>query len=291
MDYLFHILVMICIYSILAVSLNLLVGYTGLLTVAHAAFMGVGAYVSAILGLMLGWNFLGSTAAALLTAAVISAAAALPTVKIRGDYYIIASFGLQVILYSLFLNWDSLTNGAVGLTGIPRPRLFGYTFVSYPAYLALSFGFSAAVILFSWRLSTSPFGRVLKAIREDEVAAEALGKDVTYFKVVVFMTGCTLAAMAGSLYGHFIRFIDPSSFTLEESIFILSLVIIGGAGNIMGSVVGAILLVALPELLRFLDVPSSIAGPVRQMLYGMLIVLFMRFRPQGLLGEFRMRSR
>jgi branched-chain amino acid transport system permease protein len=139
--------------------------------------------------------------------------------------------------------------------------------------------------LVAWRISTSPFGLVLRAIREDERAAEALGKDVTRFKVLVFVVGCSLAAVGGSLYATATSFIDPFSFDITEAIFILAIVIIGGKGNILGSVVGAAILIALPELLRFLAVPSAVADPLRRMLYGVLLILFMRFLPAGLLPE------
>lgn len=141
-------------------------------------------------------------------------------------------------------------------------------------------------LLMLWRITSLPFGRVLKGIREDEVATQALGKHVTRFKVLAFVTAGCIAAVGGSLYAHYITYIDPYSFTLEESVYILSLVIVGGAGTLRGSVVGALFLVALPEILRFLRLPDAVAAPLRQMLYGALLVLFMRFRPQGLLGEY-----
>ena len=289
MDYAIHVLIISTIYIILASSLNLLIGYTGILSIAHAAFMGVGAYVSSLLGLSLGMNFFGSLILGALSAAVISALIAFPTIRIKGDYYIIASFAIQVIIYSIFMNWDSLTHGAIGLTGIPKPVIFGYEIVSRNSYFLLTLFFTFLTLLFINKLVTSPFGRILKAIREDEIAAQSMGKNVVYYKTVVFIVGCTLASVAGSLYAHYIAFIDPSSFTLEESIFILSLVIIGGAGNLKGPILGALVLTFVPELLRFLHISASAAGPVRQMIYGALLIIFMLFRPQGLLGEYKLR--
>ena len=220
---------------------------------------------------------------------MLSALIAIPTLKIKGDYYIIASFGMQIIIYSIFMNWDSLTHGAVGLTGIPKPKIFGYELISKQSYFLLTVVFTILSILFINKLTSSPFGRILKAIREDEIASQAIGKNTTYYKTVVFIVGCTMAAIAGSLYAHYITFIDPLSFTLEESIFILSLVIIGGAGNVKGPILGALILTILPEGLRFIHISSSAAGPVRQMIYGALIVIFMLFRPQGLFGEYKLR--
>jgi branched-chain amino acid transport system permease protein len=156
--------------------------------------------------------------------------------------------------------------------------------------LILAAVFAGLVLLFCRRLVGSPFGRVLKALREDEVFALAAGKNVAFYKVLVFVLGAAMASVAGALYATYITFIDPTSFTVMESIFIISVVIIGGAGSLWGPVLGAVVLVSLPELLRFVGLPSSVAANVRQMLYGGLLVVFMMWRPQGLLGEFSFRK-
>ncbi len=285
MDYIFYILVLVNIYAILAVSLNLLVGLTGLISIAHAAFMAIGAYSTALLVTGLKMNFFLTVAVGMCVAAAVSALLALPSLRVRGDHYIIASFGFQVIIISILLNWPSLTRGPFGIMGIPRPSLFGFTFSSYQAFFLLSGAFLAVCALVAWRIAASPFGVVLRAIREDEVAAQALGKNVTRFKVLIFVLSCSLAAIAGSLYAGVASFIDPFSFDISESIFILAIVIIGGKGNVPGSILGAAVLIALPELLKFLAVPSGIADPLRRMLYGVLLILFMRFMPSGLLPE------
>jgi len=285
MDYIFYILVLVNIYAILAVSLNLLVGLTGLISIAHAAFMAIGAYSTALLVTGLKMNFFLTVAVGMCVAAAVSALLALPSLRVKGDHYIIASFGFQVIIISILLNWPSLTRGPFGIMGIPRPSLFGFTFSSYQTLFLLSGAFLAVCALVAWRIAASPFGVVLRAIREDEVAAQALGKDVTRFKVLIFVLGCSLAAIAGSLYAGVASFIDPFSFDISESIFILAIVIIGGKGNVPGSILGAAVLIALPELLKFLAVPSGIADPLRRMLYGVLLILFMRFMPSGLLPE------
>lgn len=285
MDYIFYILILVSIYAILAVSLNLLVGMTGLISIAHAAFMAIGAYSTALLVTGLGMNFFFTVAVGMFIAAGISGLLALPSLRVKGDHYIIASFGFQVIIISILLNWTSLTRGPFGITGIPRPTLFGVTFSSYQTFFLLSAGFAILCSLVCWRIATSPFGTVLRAIREDEVATQSLGKNVTRFKVLVFVFGCSLAAIAGSLYASVASFIDPFSFDIAESIFILAIVIIGGKGNVLGSILGAVVLIGLPELLKFLAVPSAIADPLRRMLYGVLLVVFMRFMPSGLIPE------
>ena len=288
LEFAFQNLIMINLYIILGVSYNLLVGYAGLFSIAHAAFYGIGAYVSAIVAMRLGLPFLLAVVAGMVVAGVVSALLAIPALRVSGDYLVIASFGFQIIIYSVFLNWYDMTRGPAGLPGIPRADLFGYRVPANPpyAYFALTLAFAVVVALIAWRVGNSPFGRVLKAIREDEVATQAFGKNITQVKVTVFVVAGALAAIAGSLYAHYITFISPYDFTLDNSIFILSLVIVGGAGTLRGSIAGAIILWVLPTALRFLNLPDAVAAQGRQMLYGILMVLFVVFRPQGLLGDY-----
>jgi branched-chain amino acid transport system permease protein len=285
MDYIFYILGVVNIYAILAVSLNLLLGFAGLISIAHAAFMGIGAYTTTILMVSLGMNFFLTIPLAIIAAGVVSALIAIPSLRAKGDLYIIASFGFQIIIYNILLNWVSLTRGPFGFAGIPRPSAFGYTFASYLSYFLMSSVILFACILFCWHLARTPFGLILRALREDEESTTAMGKNVTHYKIVVFIIGCAIAAIAGSLYAGLISFIDPFCFSVHDSIFILALVIIGGTGNILGSILGTLVLITFPEFLKFVQVSESVAGPLRQMLYGALLILFMRFRPQGLLPE------
>jgi branched-chain amino acid transport system permease protein len=285
-DYVVHVLINIALYAILGVSFNLLLGYTGLFAVSHAAFFGIGAYASALLALHTGLGFLWGMALGIVVAGLVGAVIALPALRVSGDYLVIVSFGLQTIVFSVMLNWQDVTRGVAGLPGIPRPGLLGWKVTTPSQYLVLFLVFAALCLLVAHRLTHSPFGRVLKAIREDEVATQALGKNITRFKVLVFVVAGALAAVAGNLYAHYITFINPFSFTLEESIFIMAVVIVGGAGNLWGSILGAAVLVIMPESLRFLQVPPTVSGAIRQLVYGVLLVLFMRFRPQGLWGEY-----
>ena len=287
MDYLFYILILVDIYIILAVSLNLLMGFTGLISMAHAGFMAVGAYTTTLLLTRTGMNFLLTIPLGVALAALVSALLALPSLRVKGEHYIIASFGFQIILYNILLNWVSVTNGPFGFSGIPRPKVFGFTFATYQSFLVLATLIMLVCTFLIWRITRSRFGLVLKAVREDEVAASSLGKNVNHFKVAAFIAGSSVAAVAGSLYATAISFIDPFCFTVHDSIFILAIVIIGGTGNIFGSALGALLLISLPEFLKFLHVAESIAAPLRQMIYGAMLVLFMRFRPQGILPEYR----
>ena len=289
MEYLLHILIIAGIYIILTLSLNLIVGYTGLPALGHAAFSCVGAYTSSLLALNLGFSpwigLLIGACVAVLFGIVIG----YPSLRLKGDYLALATFGFGVIVYSIAKNWVSLTRGPMGLPGIPRFSILGFFFDPLWSYLLLVGVFVLITIFVLRRVVDSPFGRVLRSIREDEIASEALGKDTARYKLLVFMIGAFFAGIAGSLYAHYITFIDPSSFTVMESITILLMVIFGGMGNIKGSIVGATVLVVFPELLRFLGMPSSIEAPTRQMIYGLLLVGLMIKRPQGLLGRYRFR--
>ncbi len=267
-------------------SLNLVAGYTGLISIAHAGFYGIGAYTAALLSLNYGMNFLFTIPAAVCVAIIFGILIGFPSLRIRDDFFVIATFGFQIILFQIMNNWMELTNGPLGLPGIPQPELFGYTFSSHWDFLVLCLLFALLVYGIMYRLTESPFGRLLKAVREDEIFTESLGKNVNYIKVTLFAIGAGLAAIAGALYAYYITFIDPTSFTVMESVFMLSIVIVGGAGRLSGSIVGAILLVSIPELLRFVGMPSSIAANMRQILYGGLLVLFMIYRPKGILGEY-----
>ena len=287
MEYLLHILLIAGIYVILTLSLNLIVGYTGLPALGHAAFSCIGAYTSSLLALNIGLSpWIG-----LLTGASVAALSGIiigyPAVRLKGDCLALATFGLGVIVYSIAKNWVSLTRGPMGLPGIPGFSVFGFQLSEIWSYLLLVLFFMIVTVFVIKRIVNSPFGRILRSIREDEIASEALGKDTTRHKLLVFIIGAFFAGIAGSLYAHYITFIDPSSFTVMESITILLMVIFGGMGSISGSIVGAIILVVFPESLRFLGMPSSIAAPMRQMIYGLLLVVLMLKRPQGIMGAYR----
>lgn len=287
MESLLHILVITGIYIILTLSLNLVVGYTGLASLGHAAFSCIGAYTSALLALNYGVSpWLGLIIGACV-AAVLGIVIGAPSLRLKGDYLAIATFGLGVIVYSVAKNWVSVTRGPMGLPGIPGFSFFGMQVSAVWAYLILVAVFVVLTFFVIRRVVDSPFGRILRAIREDETAALAVGKDVNKYKIIVFAIGAFFAGIAGNLYAHYITFIDPSSFTVMESITILLMVVFGGMGSLSGSFIGAAVLVILPELLRFVGMPSSIAAPLRQMIYGLLLVVLMLKRPQGIVGKYR----
>jgi branched-chain amino acid transport system permease protein len=286
MNYILHILIMINIYLILSLSLNLLIGYTGLLSLSHAAFYGLGAYISTLVMTKFNIPFLPAMCIGIAGSMILSLIVAFPALRLSGDYFVLASLGFQVIVYSVLYNWIDLTRGPYGIPGIPRPELLGVRFDSFPKYLALSSVFASLVIFILWRLGSSPFGRVLKAIREDETAALSLGKPTAAYKITAFAIAGGLAAISGSLYAGYVTYIDPTSFGITESVFIMTIILVGGSGNIRGPITGAILLLIIPEAIRFLQIPNTVAPNIRQMIYGLLLILMMYFRPRGIAGDY-----
>lgn len=286
MNYLLHNIVMISVYAILAMSLNLLLGYTGMLSLCHAAFAAAGAYTSAMLATQLGWSFPAAAALSMVVAALLAALVGLPTLRFRGDFFVLATIGFQTIIYTFLYNAVSLTGGPYGISGIPRPSWLGFAATSLPTLAALAFSSAVFSLLFFLWLSRLPYGLTLQTIRDDEIAAEALGRNAYAYKSSAFIIGAAMAAFAGSLYGSYVTYIDPTSFNLDQSILILTAVVIGGAGNIRGPILGASLILILPELLRSVDILGTSAPNARQIIYGFLIVMMMRFRPQGIAGRY-----
>lgn len=289
MIYLLHVIVLIGIFAALATSLNLVAGDTGLLSMAHGAFFGIGAYTSALLSLNLGFPFWAAFVASMAAGCASSLLVSGPSLRLHEDYFVIAAFGFQLIASSVFNNWVGLTHGAEGVSGIPRPRFLGWNIDSHLAFALLSLALAGASIAVVAAISRSAFGRVLRSIREDEILSQACGKSTGRAKITTFAVSAVLAAAAGSFYAHYISFIDPTSFTVMDSILILAMVIIGGAGGLLGPAIGAAILVVFPEALRFVGFPSYAAGHLRQIMYGTALVLFVVLRragsPRAVLGS------
>lgn len=282
MEYLTHIGIIIGIFIILSVGLNLLVGFTGIVSIMHASLYGLGAYISALTSLKLGFPFGLSLFVAGAGSAIGGSILGKAVVKLKGDYLALATFGFSFIIYDIFNNWISLTRGPMGIVGIPQP------FNSQLTYLCLVMIISIFSVVTAKLIAISPFGRLLKAIRDDEELASVLGRNTEKAKVIIFIVSAFLAGLAGSLYAHYVTFIDPSSFTIMESIMILAMIIVGGLASIGGTVFGVILLVSIPEILRFVGLPSDIAAILRQLIFGIFLVLLMIYRPQGIMGKFRL---
>jgi branched-chain amino acid transport system permease protein len=288
MEYLIHIAILVGIYSILAMSLNLVVGFTGLLSITQAAFYGIGAYVTAILLTSFGLDFFIAVIAGIIITGIVSLLIGYVLSKFNGDYFALGSFGFNIIVYSIFLNWQSLTRGPLGIPGISKPTLFSLDFSENNYFLILVIIFVALIYFLSEFITKSSFGRVLKAIREDEKAIQVFGYNTLFFKLAIFVIGAMIASVAGAFYASYITYVDPTSFALSESIFILAIIILGGLANNKGAIIGATCLIILPELLRFVGFPSDIAAQMRQVTYGLILVLLMLYRPQGLVGEYKL---
>lgn len=273
MEYILHLLILICIYTILSQSLSLVAGYSGQISLAHAGFYGIGAYSAALMAVNFGTPAILNLVVALLISGIIAFIVAKVAVKTVDDYYVVITLGIQVVIYSIMNNWQSVTNGPLGISGIPAITLFGISLESKWAFLTLSVVLMALVWFVLHNIMKSPFGRVLRALSEDEIYTDSLGKNVGQAKVVSFVISGMLASIAGVLYAYYISYIDPTSFTLDESIFILSIVIIGGMRNLSGVFFAAVFLVLLPEVLRFVGMPSSIAANMRQIIYGIALVV------------------
>ena len=291
-----------CIWAILSVSLNLVVGYTGLLSVGHIGFFGIGAYGMAILTSdtsyellrtesipQFGLPFFAALPICVLIAGVAAIAVGVVFNRFRDDIYVLVSFGFAIIAFNVFLSWRGLTRGAYGIHDVARPKIGGWELNGELDFMILCAVFLLIVVVISWFLVSSSFGRVLKAIREDEQAAEVFGYQATRYKLAIWVISAMMAGLAGGLFGSFTSFVDPNSFILLESMLLVSIVILGGLASIRGSLLGALAFVLLEEGMRFIPfLPPEFVGQVRQVVLGLLLVLLMLFRPQGLAGRYKL---
>ena len=285
MSYLLLLLTTVCIYAILVLTLNLLVGYSGIHSFAHGAFFGIAAYMCTLAMLKLGLPFWVALLVAMVGTGLLAALVGIPALRLGGDYFFLACFALIFITQRILFNWQDVTNGSYGLYGIPRPNLFGYSIGAGWPFLLLSLALLALVVLVIWRLVASPYGLTLQAIRDDPLVAATLGRDVTRTRVIVFGIAGGLTAFAGGLYSTFLGVIEPGAFGVPIVILLWSMLFIGGSGNLYGPIVGAAILLFLPEGLRLVGIEGVKAGEIQQMIYGLMLVLLMMFRPQGLVGK------
>jgi len=251
---------------ILAVSLNLIVGFTGQLCLGHAGFMSIGAYVSAVLTQKAGMPFIVSIFIAAIIACVFAALIGYPTLKLTGDYFAITTLAFCEIIRIIIMNID-LVGGARGFTGIPRETNF-----------TLAFLFMVVTVIVIYNIIHSSQGRAMLSVRENEIAAESMGINAFKYKMIAFIIAAFFAGLAGGLYAHYMGYIQPASFDFNKSIDYLTFVVFGGMGSLSGSIIATIVLTFLPELLRGL-------GEFRMLIYPLALIILMIFRPQGLLGD------
>jgi branched-chain amino acid transport system permease protein len=284
-DYFYSYLILAEVYVLLGLSTNLLVGVVGIFSVSQAAVFGVGAYIVSDFLLSGTLSFLPALAVAAVACIALNILVTLPSLRVAGDYFVVTSFGIQLLASAAFTNWTAGTGGANGLPGVPPPDLFGLALDQTLQILALSTVVALLGCLAFWLVMRAPYGRLLKAIREDELAVAAAGKGVLRAKVSAAALAGAFAGIAGGVYATYMSFIDPSSFDLDASILLLTMVVVGGARTLAGSIVGPFVLLALPQLLSMVAIPTTIAAATRQLLYGALLIAFAVFRPQGLMGE------
>lgn len=286
MNYLLHIGVMIFIYGMLASSANLLMGYGGLLTMAQAAFYGLGAYVYALLSQHFGWPFLATLPCAIAFGALIGWLFGLAALRFRNETFALASIGFQMIVYVVLYNWTSLTRGPYGISGIPHPKFFGFTVEGVPQFFLFTGILFLIVFGFVALLARSSFALSLKALRDNEAAAQTLGISPRRQYIRTMIVSSALSAIPGVCFAAYVTYIDPTSFTLQESIFIASILLVGGSGNLKGPLCGVLFMLILPEALRFVGMPDAIAANMREIIYGLLLIILMYYKPQGLAGEY-----
>ncbi|MDF2373611.1 MAG: branched-chain amino acid ABC transporter permease [Rhizobiaceae bacterium] len=284
MNFLFSFIVLAEIFAIVAISTNLLMGVVGIFSVAQAAIMGCGAYAYAVLAAA-GVPFVPAMGGAMMIAASVNMLTALPSLRLAGDYFVITSFGTQLVATAVFINWVVFTGGAAGLPGIPVAEIFGISFVTAGEFLWISSVALGLVALSFWSLLRSPYGKLLHAIRLDEIAVAASGRKVLRAKIGVSLVSGAYAGCGGALYAAYISFIDPVSFDIHVSVLVITMVVIGGARTLAGSILGPFLLLAIPQVLTLLELSSTQVGPVRQLIYGLILIVCVVWRPQGLAGR------
>ncbi len=277
-QYILHVLIMWGIYGVLTLGLNVINGFAGQLSLGQGAFYGLGAYAAAVLTVSAGWSFWLAAPAAAALAALVGMLVALPVLRVRGIYLGMATFGFAEIVHVVLRSWESVTKGVLGIAGILPPIALGIDFGRQDRFYYLVLAAVLLSVLLSHRIHQSSVGHALLAIRDDELAAGLLGIHTTAHKVAAFGAAAGLAGLAGSLFAHYLTYISPENFTSVESILIVTMLIVGGRGNTFGAVVGAGLLVALPEMLRVVNV-------YRLLIYGLLLMGSAVFRPDGLVGS------
>ncbi|CAM5789870.1 branched-chain amino acid ABC transporter ATP-binding protein/permease [Castellaniella caeni] len=286
MNYWANVINIILIYSILGISLNLVLGFAGMVSMAHAVYFGIAAYAVALLSASLGVGFVPAALIAIVLAGLFAAITAFPALRVRDEYLILLTLALQMIVSGIMNAWLSVTGGPSGIPGIPPIGIGSLTLLNPMQLLPLLLVMTAAVFFAAHKITSSSFGRALKAMRENESAAIAAGKNIVMLKVIIFGVSGIIAGVAGALFAGAQGFIDPLSFNLDTSIMVIALVALGGAANLYGTLAGAVLILGLPELLTFFNVGSAdTVSASRGIIFGLLLILFTRFRPQGIIPE------
>lgn len=283
--FILQILIILLIYLIVALSLNITLGYAGLLNIGHIGFFGIGAYASAILVKDYGMPFLAGFIGAGVVAGLCGFILMSGIKKLTGDYLALATLGFNFVVFAILINWVGFTGGPIGIAAIPKPNIFGLEIESQSEYLIFALIITGLIFGFIHIITKNRYGRVLEAIRDDELSAMALGKNTHKVKVQAMMISAGLTGLAGCLFAHYISFIDPSIVSIPEIIISLTIVILGGLATNKGAFYATVIIVFLPELLRFLSFPNSVVGPMRQIIYALVLISILMFKPKGLFGK------
>lgn len=282
--YFANLFILVTIYWIIALSLQLSLGFAGLLNFGHIAFVAIGAYASALMS-KLGIPFELSLFLGAITSMLFGYLISLPSRKLRGDYLALVTLGFTLVTFTVALNWTGLTGGPAGLSNI-----------AVPIYLAGANKFLVFTLLISLisyliikRITLSPFGVALQAARDNELGTQILGKNTFKLKAVSLAVSAFFAGIGGGLLAHYITYIDPSLFTVSQLIPILAIVIIGGLASLEGTLLSTIVIILLPEPLRFLGVSSSVIGPVRELSYALLLIILLVIQPKGFYGKIQLK--
>lgn len=286
MEHVLFLATLICVWIIVSVAVNLVIGYTGMMAMGHAAYLGVGAYTATTLNIFLGVNYLLTIPVAAVVTAAVAVVTVIPLLRLNGFYFALATLGLNFVLFDIFHNLGPRVEGTEGLYGIVLPDFLA----TVGARFVVTFLITAACVLVGWRLVTAPLGRVLRAIRDREDAVRALGKNPATYQIAVWGVSGALTGVAGALYAVTLFYIDPTLFRLDASILALVYIGVGGLASIAGSILGPLLLITFTEAMRFLVLPSNLAGPIQQGIYGALLIGLMIFRRQGLMGKYDFRE-
>jgi len=281
MEYIYSILILIGLNMIMAASFNLIIGFGGLISVAHPIFFALAGYASALVNLHLGVPIPLAILLGTLFAVLMSVALSLPSLRVSGDYLLIASVGFQLGFVEVIKNIE-FAGAASGLTGIHS--LYSGAHRSL-AFAATALAAAAFVVWFVHRVTHGEYGRAIRAMRDDEECFASLGRNAMAIKITIFAVGSGFAGLAGALYAHYFQFLTPEQFGIVQSSLILTMVVVGGMGTTFGPVVGAVLVTALPQLITFLNLPASVMAPVQGMLYTALVLVFLFVRPAGLVGK------
>lgn len=282
MDYVSHLCILICIYAILAQSFNLIFGLGRLLNIAHCSIFAIGAYTTAILATEYQQSVWMCIPASMAFSGFFALIIGAISLRLKNDYFIIGTLAFSSLVASILINFKSLTHGVLGIPAIPRPQIFGLELIQNNHFLLFAFIICLISLSITWFIFKSSMARSLRALADHEIAAKSVAKDKRNVQNSAFIISSIFAGVSGSLISYYIMFIDPNSFGLHEMIFVFTIVIVGKPGSFWGTIVATCFLILLPEPLRFISFPPGILGPIRQLLYSLLLIATLYWKRETL---------